>query len=204
MQEYIHFCVAAAAEGKVSLDPLFFTAANMQFREKFLNFIVNYDVIDLPYKKLYNIIKKNLATAQSLIYVFQFNQPDWEKELRLGSGDLDWEQWQNRPDKNLKGVQFSQMMHHIKLPDSSKMDLLSCLLQMCLPIMQDTKVFILTFLLGLFNNETDQDVVRLREMFESILVKYLLYNYKKFSKMNEMKNVKMVVDQLENLSKMVK
>ena len=57
---------------------------------------------------------------------------------------------------------------------------------------------------GLFNNETDQDVVRLREMFESILVKYLLYNYKKFSKMNEMKNVKMVVDQLENLSKMVK
>ena len=62
--------------------------------EKFLNFIVNYDVIDLPYKKLYNVIKKNLAIAQSLIYVFQFNQPDWEKELRLGSGDLDWEQWQ--------------------------------------------------------------------------------------------------------------
>ena len=57
---------------------------------------------------------------------------------------------------------------------------------------------------GLFNNETDPDVVRLREMFESILVKYLLYNYKKFSKMNEMKNVKMIVDQLENLSKMVK
>ena len=33
MQEYIHFCVAAAAaERKMNLDPLFFTAANMQFR----------------------------------------------------------------------------------------------------------------------------------------------------------------------------
>ena len=32
MQEYIHFCRNAAAERKVSLDPLFFTAANMQFR----------------------------------------------------------------------------------------------------------------------------------------------------------------------------
>ena len=41
-------------------------------------------------------------------------------------------------------------------------------------------------------------------MFESILIKYLLYNYKKFSKMNQMKNVKMIVDQLEILSKMVK
>ena len=33
MQDYINFCVlAAAAEAKISLDPLFFTAANMQFR----------------------------------------------------------------------------------------------------------------------------------------------------------------------------
>ena len=56
--------------------------------------------------------------------------------------------YQNRPDGNLRGLQFSEMMHHIKLPDSSKMELLRCLLQMCLPIMQDTKVFILTFLLG--------------------------------------------------------
>ena len=61
---------------------------------KFLNFITEYDVINLPMKKLYNAIRKNLATAQSLIYVFQFNQPCWEQELRLGSGDQDWEQWQ--------------------------------------------------------------------------------------------------------------
>ena len=60
------------------------------------------------------------------------------------------------------------------------------------------------FVAGLFDNETDQDVVRLREMFESILVKYLCYNSKKFSKMNQMKNVKMILDQLEKLSKMVK
>ena len=32
MQDYIHFCVLAAAEKMPSLDPLFFTAANMQFR----------------------------------------------------------------------------------------------------------------------------------------------------------------------------
>ena len=66
----------------------------MNFSKKFLNFITDYDVINLPTKKLYNAIRKNLATAQSLIYVFQFNQPCWEQELRLGSGDQDWEQWQ--------------------------------------------------------------------------------------------------------------
>ena len=56
--------------------------------------------------------------------------------------------FQNRPDPNLKGLQFSEMVHLIKLPEGSKTELLSCLLQMCLPIMQDIKVFILTFLLG--------------------------------------------------------
>ena len=179
MQAYMDFCVK-----KGDLDPMFYTAANMQFRceakfiileihffisrEKFLNFIVNYDVIDLPMKTLYNVIKRNLGIAQSLIYVFQFNQTNAEQELRYGSGDIDWEQWQvtqshftwtrlcsnpsfspqNREDKSIKAVQFSEMMHHILLPDSSKMELLSCLLQMCLPIMQDSKIFILTFLLG--------------------------------------------------------
>ena len=40
------------------------------------------------------------------------------------------------------------MVHLIKLPDSSKTGLLSCLLQLCILIMQDIKVFILLFLLG--------------------------------------------------------
>ena len=57
---------------------------------------------------------------------------------------------------------------------------------------------------GLFNNEQDPDVVRQRDMFESILVKYLLHNYKNLPKKNEMKNVKMITDQLEKLSTMVK
>ena len=108
MKAYIDFCTHRG-----ELDPQFFSCANMQFRyeqlefivlhkkkiflnfsKKFLNFITDYDVINLPTKKLYNAIRKNLATAQSLIYVFQFNQPCWEQELRLGSGDQDWEQWQ--------------------------------------------------------------------------------------------------------------
>ena len=72
----------------------FFCLLKTCFSEKFLNFIASYDVIDLPMKTLFNVVKKNLGVAQSLIYVVQFNQPNVEKELRLGSGDLDWEQWQ--------------------------------------------------------------------------------------------------------------
>ena len=63
------------------------------FREKFLNFIANYDVIDLPYKKLYSLIKKNLPSAQTLIYVFQFNAISAEEELQLGCGNQDLQQW---------------------------------------------------------------------------------------------------------------
>ena len=43
-------------------------------REKFLNFIASYDVIDLPSSKLYSVIKKNLATSQALIYVRQVSR----------------------------------------------------------------------------------------------------------------------------------
>ena len=39
-------------------------------------------------------------------------------------------------------------------------------------------------------------------MFESILVKYLFYNSEKFNKGNEMEQVKIILDQLENLSRM--
>ena len=59
-------------------------------------------------------------------------------------------------------------------------------------------------LAGLFNNEVDPDVTRLRNMFETILVKYLLHNFRKFPKVGDMKNVRMIVDKLEMLSKMVK
>ena len=44
------------------------------YREKFLNFIASYDVIDLPSSKLYSVIKKNLATSQALIYVRQVSR----------------------------------------------------------------------------------------------------------------------------------
>ena len=75
---------------------------------------VNYDVINLPTKKLHDAIRKNLATAQSLIYVFQFNQPCWEQELRLGSGDQDWEQWQVSFKQNVlesENVQLARQMN---------------------------------------------------------------------------------------------
>ena len=98
------------------------------YREKFLNFIASYDVIDLPSSKLYSVIKKNLATSQALIYVrqvsrthtralstcrtrvvFQFNATTAEEELRLGCGDRDLAQWRER-EPGIAGVSFSQMV----------------------------------------------------------------------------------------------
>ena len=59
-----------------------------------MNFISKYDVIDLPFKKLYQIIKKNLPAAQSLIYVRQFNALSADDELILGCGENDYHQWE--------------------------------------------------------------------------------------------------------------
>ena len=59
------------------------------FREKFLNFIASFDSLNLPFKKLNWMIKKNLMTSQTLIYVFQFNSVSAMEELKLGCGYQD-------------------------------------------------------------------------------------------------------------------
>jgi len=198
MKGYMDFCVK-----RYDLVPQFYHNCNLQFREKFLNFVAVYDVINLPYKTLQRVIKKNLMSSQSLIYVFQFNSVSAEEELRLGCGHQDLLQWEQR-ESGVSGVSFSQMVHHIQTNQETRVSVINCLLQLCMPIMQDLKVFIFTFLLGLFDDDDDDDVVQLRKMFLRLLERYLRFNLHKYSKIDQMRNVFKILEALPYLSNLVK
>ena len=115
----------------------------------------------------------------------------------------------------------------MRIENEAKLGLLNCLLQLCMPIMQDLKVVILTFLIGkkevrfiiclklsynlfyfyflaFFDMDSDEEVKKLKEMFISLLQKYFLHNYHKFSNGKQMQNVHRVLNKLQYLSDFVK
>ena len=44
------------------------------FRRRFINFLSAIDIIDLPPKKLYAVLNKNLRNSESLVYVYQVSE----------------------------------------------------------------------------------------------------------------------------------
>ena len=64
------------------------------FRKRFLNFLSSFDLIDLPMRKLFNVLTKNLRVAEGLVFVHQFNAVDWEQEIQFICGEQDLLQWQ--------------------------------------------------------------------------------------------------------------
>ena len=64
------------------------------FRKRFLNFLSSFDLIDLPMRKLFNVLTKNLRVAEGLVYVHQYNAVSWQQELQFICGDQDLLQWQ--------------------------------------------------------------------------------------------------------------
>ena len=63
-------------------------------RKRFLNFLSSFDLIDLPMRKLFDVLTKNLRVAEGLVYVYQFNAVSWEQEVEFICGDQDLLQWQ--------------------------------------------------------------------------------------------------------------
>ena len=54
----------------------------------------SFDLIDLPMRKLFDVLTKNLRVAEGLVYVYQFNAVSWEQEVEFICGDQDLLQWQ--------------------------------------------------------------------------------------------------------------
>ena len=85
MVAYIDFCQRKSdGESNLKVDPSFYPNCNQQITKKFLNFVSEFDFIDLAGHKLYKILKMNLPRFKSLFYVFQYNSPSVEEELKLG------------------------------------------------------------------------------------------------------------------------
>ena len=113
------------------------------------------------------------------------------------------------------------MVNYIQCEREKKLDILNNFLQLCMPIMQDLRVFIFTFLIGnlylkililkihlflegFLNDDSDEEIRNLRQMFISMLERYFLRNYKKFSSLNQMQNVFKILSKLPYLSELVK
>ena len=85
MVAYIDFCQRKSdGDSTLTLDPSFYFNCNQQITKKFLNFVSEFDFINLAGHKLYKILKMNLPRFKSLFYVFQYNSPSVEEELKLG------------------------------------------------------------------------------------------------------------------------
>ena len=72
MISYIDFCKRKTnGDLDLSLDPSFYSNCNQQIMKKFLNFVSDFDFINISHRKLYKILHSNLPTVKSLFYVFQ-------------------------------------------------------------------------------------------------------------------------------------
>ena len=201
MNSYIDFCKRKTnGDMDLSLDPSFYSNCNLQIMKKFLNFVSDFDFINISYRKLYKILQSNLPTVKSLFYVFQYNNnSNVEEELKLGCGELDLRQWHECPDKP-QGVGFSEMVTYINMEPTAKLGLIRCLIELWQPIFRNKTVFILTFLLGLLDMEEDDEVRQLRQTVLFIMQRYLkgkLYSDQ------DMKSVGFILSQLPYLTKLV-
>ena len=201
MNSYIDFCKRKTnGDMDLSLDPSFYSNCNLQIMKKFLNFVSDFDFINLSYRKLYRILQTNLPTVKSLFYVFQYNNnSNVEEELKLGCGELDLRQWHECPNKP-QGVGFSEMVTYINMEPTAKLGLIRCLIELWQPIFRNKTVFILTFLLGLLDMEEDDEVRQLRQTVLFIMQRYLkgkLYSDQ------DMKSVGFILGRLPYLTELV-
>ena len=200
MSSYIDFCIRKTnGDLDLSLDPSFYSNCNQQITSKFLNFVSEFDFINLSSRKFYRILHSNLPTTKSLFYVYQYNNSNVEEELKLGCGELDLIQWQECPNKP-QGVGFSEMVTYINMESTAKLGLIRCLIELWQPIFRDKTVFILTFLLGLLDMEDDDEVRQLRQTVLFILQRYL--KGKNYSD-EDMKSVGFILSRLPYLTKLV-
>ena len=199
MISYIDFCRRKTNGDILSLDQGFYSNCNKQIIKKFLNFVSEFDFINISFRKLYKILHSNLPTVKSLFYVFQYNNANVEEELKLGCGELDLIQWNACPDKP-EGVAFSEMVTFIEMEPTAKLSLIRILLELWQPVFRDKTVFILTFLLGLLDMEDDDEVRQLRQTVLFILQRFL--KAKLYSD-QDMKSIGFILSQLPELTKLV-
>ena len=91
------------------------------------------------------------------------------------------------------------MVTFIDMEPSAKLGLITCLLELWLPIFQNKTVFILTFLLGLLDMEDDDEVRQLRQTVLFIMQRYLQKLYSD----QDMKSVGFILSRLPYLTKLV-
>ena len=66
---------------------------NSFLRKRFLNFLTNFDLIDMSAKTLYSVLTSNLRNMESIVYVYQSNAPSWREEVQFICGSQDMCQW---------------------------------------------------------------------------------------------------------------
>jgi len=167
MKLYIDFCA-----GKTEMNFPFWSYVFLQLRKRFLNFLTDFDLMDLSHNKLFEVLSKNLGTSECMIYVYQLNAQNGNDEIEFICGSQDLLQWQAR-DHNIQAGQIKNIIKAFPMAEKDKSLVMGCINRLQTPILKDLTIFILTFLVALFNNDDDDEVRSLRTGILSLIHKYL-------------------------------
>ena len=74
-----------------------------------------------------------------------------------------------------------KVMQFLPIPEETKFGMHTFLAESSMPIFKDRTIFILVVLLTVFESESDQIVIKIRNRFLTILRQYLLENTKNFA-----------------------
>ena len=117
------------------------------YRKRFLNFLADFDLMDLSHTKLFEVLSKNLRTSECMVYVYQLNADNSNDEIQFICGSQDLLQWQAR-DPRLQAGQIKNIIKAFPMEEKDKLLVLSYVNKLQTPILKDQTIFILTFLVG--------------------------------------------------------
>ena len=123
------------------------------YRKRFLNFLADFDLMDLSHTKLFEVLSKNLRTSECMVYVYQLNADNSNDEIQFICGSQDLLQWQAR-DPRLQAGQIKNIIKAFPIAEKDKLLVLSYVNKLQTPILKDQTIFILTFLVGKWEQST--------------------------------------------------
>lgn len=194
MEDYIKYCKAPE-----NIPCSFFDRLNRQFRERVLHFTCSLDLPDgISMDTAYNMFSQNLSRASILTYVYIMNVTDMDVEVDFLLGDEDKTHWTNAQTEETSAVSLSTMLLKMAVTEETRSALYKDLFSCTFPILRDRTVLILTMLLTIFDQDSDEKIKELKDYFYKLLLQYLDQN------LLSMENISTCINNLSQVCKIFK
>jgi len=168
---YIDFCKKPKT---IPADYLLET--NKVTRERLLNCICSIeDMAFLPTSCQFNLLKKNIPVAETLLHIVAFNLKYKKDHQDFWLGEKDWEQWKARPS-GIEWELLPTLLSYLPLPDALKRSLNKAMTFCFKPILQDPHVLAVLIMMIIFSqdkSESDPEVSNLMSQYMTMLRRHL-------------------------------